>query len=60
MYAYDFPEVSSLKRVGCIFHFFGEGPKFAVAQEYICNIICIACSDFDQMVTQMRQRGQVT
>ena len=32
--------MSSLKSVDCMFQFFGEGPQFAVVEEYTCNI-CI-------------------
>ena len=45
-YAWDFPEMSSLERVDCIFQFFGESPQFAVVEEYTCNI-CIESSNFD-------------
>ena len=38
--------MSSLESVDCIFQFFGEGPQFAVVEEYTCNI-CIESSDFD-------------
>ena len=38
--------MSPLESVDCIFQFFGEGPQFAVAEEYTCNI-CVESSDFD-------------
>ena len=41
-----FPEMSSLESVDCIFQCFGEGPPFAVVEEYTYNI-CIESSDFD-------------
>ena len=40
------PRMSPLESVDCIFQFFGEGPQFAVVEEYTCNI-CIESSDFD-------------
>ena len=46
LYAEDFPEMSPLESVNCIFQFFGEGPHFVVVEENICNI-CIESSDFD-------------
>ena len=46
VYAEDFPVMSSLESVDCIFQFFGEGPQFAVVDENTCNI-CIESSDFD-------------
>ena len=46
VYAQAFPEMSSLESVDCIFQLFGEGPQFAVVEEYTCNI-CIESSDFD-------------
>ena len=46
VYAEDFPEISPLESVDCIFQFFGEGPQFAVVEENTCNI-CIESSDFD-------------
>ena len=46
VYARDFPEMYSLESVDCIFQVFGEGPQFAVVEEYICNI-CTESSDFD-------------
>ena len=38
--------MSSLASVDCIFQFFGEGPQFAVVEQYTCNI-CIESSDLD-------------
>ena len=46
VYALDFPEMSSLERVYCIFQFFCESPQFAVVEECTCNI-CIESSNFD-------------
>ena len=45
VYAEDFPEMSPLESVDCIFQFFVEGPQFAVVEENTCNI-CIESSDF--------------
>ena len=38
--------MSSSESVDCIFQFVGEGPQFAVVEEYTCNII-FESSDFD-------------
>ena len=46
VYAEDFPEMSPLESVDCIFQFFGEGPQFAGVEENTCNI-CAESSDFD-------------
>ena len=43
--AEDFPEMSPLESVDCIFQFFGDGPQFAVVEENTCNI-CFESSDF--------------
>ena len=43
-----FPEMSPLESVDCIFQFFGEGPQFAVVEEYTCNI-CIEFLIFDRV-----------
>ena len=40
--------MSSLESVDCIFQFVGEGPQFAVVEEYTCDI-CIESSDFDRV-----------
>ena len=44
VYAQDFPEMSPLESVDCIFQFFSEGPQFTVVEENTCNI-CIESSD---------------
>ena len=46
VYTEDFPEMSPLESVDCIFQFFGEVPQFAVVEENTCNI-CIESSDLD-------------
>ena len=45
VYAEDFPEMSPLESVDCIFQFFGEGPQSAVVEENTCNRF-IESSDF--------------
>ena len=41
MYAEDFPEMSPLESVDCIFQFCGEGPQFVVVEENTCNIYAL-------------------
>ena len=38
VFAWYFPEMSSLESVDCIFQFIGEGQQFAVVAEYNCNM----------------------